>query len=112
MGSSTDVVLVVLIVLLILYVYFQAEIKSAWYRAYPEPRPGPDIAGCGYESLDRGWYDPDNRGVNNRYCRFVGNSPYIQFSCLDNKGKETPMSFDFSKTPHEAFDATKNKCLW
>ncbi len=35
----------------------------------------------GWSNMTKGWYDMQNQGVRNDYCRYVGDSPNIWFSC-------------------------------
>jgi hypothetical protein len=39
------------------------------------------IRDCGYNDKTRGWYDMQNQGVRNDYCRWVGDPPNWWFSC-------------------------------
>ena len=44
------------------------------------PRRNP-IIDCGYRDRPRGWYDIQNQGVKNDYCRVVGDPGNTWFSC-------------------------------
>lgn len=35
----------------------------------------------GWSNMTKGWYDMQNQGVRNDYCRYVGDAPNIWFSC-------------------------------
>lgn len=49
------------------------------------------ISDCGYPQRTRGWYDMQNQGQKNDYCRWVGNPPNTWFSC-QLAGSDNPIS--------------------
>ena len=52
----------------------------------------------GYETGQQGWYDTLGGGPCNKYCRYTGNSPNVQWTCSDEKdlSKLTPIPKDKS----------------
>jgi hypothetical protein len=63
------------------------------------------IVDCGYPSRTRGWYDVQNQGVKNDFCRWVGDPPNEWFSCYKagSTVTHTPKSEVYDENaPHDA----------
>lgn len=74
-----------------------------------KPRPDP-IIDCGYQTGRRGWYDAQNQGARNDYCRYVGDAPGIWFSChlAGATSNTTPSGFVIDpNSPHDEHDGTR-----
>lgn len=64
------------------------------------------LTDCGYGTSVHGWYDMQNQGVKNDYCRYVGQGdfPGTWFSCAlaGSKDQYTPSSVQYNpQLPHE-----------
>lgn len=62
------------------------------------------LTDCGYATSTRGWYDMQNQGVKNDYCRTVGDAPNTFFSCAlagsPNQYTDAKVVYD-AQLPHE-----------
>lgn len=63
-----------------------------------EPRQTSTLTDCGYMSKTHGWYDMQNQGVKNDYCRYVGDDANISFSCAlaGSTNQYTPRSVEYN----------------
>jgi hypothetical protein len=65
----------------------------------------PAFTDVGYSDLTSGWYDAEGFGKAMNYCRYVGNRPFIWFSCVlvNRSGRE---SSPLEATPPGVFTET------
>lgn len=96
MPSLIVIIVTIAIAVLLWYVYMNTTAPPTTLPPSTQSLPPPsaqsptnpiikprqtNITDRGYQDRTHGWYDMQKQGVNNDYCRYVGDNPNTWFSC-------------------------------